>query len=403
MSRNPNPKLLIKITNRGVERIAVPERGYVIAWDERLKGFGCRVMAPDKRGKVVRSFIVNYRITGKERRISLGRYGVLSADQARDMAGDWLRDARKGIDPAKVREAKEKRLLFSELAERYITEYAETEKSVSAAKEDTRRLRKVLIPLWGKRPAEEIGQFDIVKFRNRIKKEIGHHTANRYVALLSKMFNLAVEWGVREDNPARRRKDFKPFPEEARDRWLRPDEIRRMFESLALESDPIIRGALAFLLLTGARRGEALSAKWDDIDFDAAMWRIPKTKSGKPQTIPISGQAMSVLQSLPRVDGCPWVFPGRAKDKPLTNLTRSWYKIRERAGLTDCRIHDLRRSLGSMMVQAGASLYVTQRALRHADSRVTSEVYGHLGDGPLRSAFEAVGEKVAALMRQPGP
>ena len=122
MSRNPNPKLLIKITNRAVERIAVPERGYVIAWDKELKGFGCRVMAPDKRGKVVRSFIVNYRITGKERRISLGRYGVLSADQARDMAGDWLRDARKGIDPAKVREAKEKRLLFSELAERYIAE-----------------------------------------------------------------------------------------------------------------------------------------------------------------------------------------------------------------------------------------------------------------------------------------
>ncbi len=141
-----------------------------------------------------------------------------------------------------------------------------------------------------------------------------------------------------------------------------------------------------------------MSAKWVDIDFDAAMWRISRTKSGKSQTIPISGQAMSVLQSLPRVDGCPWVFPGRAKDKPLTDLSKPWYRIRERAGLTDCRIHDLRRSLGSMMVQAGASLYVTQRALRHSDSRITAEVYAHLGDDPLRAAFEAVGEKVAALM-----
>ncbi len=191
---------------------------------------------------------------------------------------------------------------------------------------------------------------------------------------------------------------IKPAPEDPRDRWLRPDEIRRMFESLAQEHDPIIRGALSFILLTGARRGEALSARWADIDFDAALWRIPKTKAGKVQTIPLSGHAMVVLQSLPRVEGCPWVFPGRAPGKPLVNLTKPWQRVRKRASLEDVRIHDLRRSLGSMMVQAGASLYVTQRALRHSDSRVTAEVYGHLGDDPLRAAFEAVGEKVAALM-----
>ena len=386
-------KQLIKITNRAVERLTPPEHGYIIAWDKELKGFGVRLTAAG-----VRSFILNYRLRGGEQRKTLGRYGTLSADQAREVAKAWLRDAAEGIDPAKERQAQKKRMTFAELAEQYIEQHAKPEKAPTAAKEDERKLRAVLIPAWGGRPAEDITRLDVTKLRTRMKGEISHITANRYMALLGKMFALAVEWGVRPDNPAR---GIKQEPEDARDRWLRPDEIRRMFESLAQERDPIIRGALSFLLLTGARRGEALSAKWEDIDFGDARWRIPKTKAGKVQTIPISGHAMSVLQSLPRVEGCPWVFPGHKHGQPLVNLSKPWQRVRKRAGLEDVRIHDLRRSLGSMMVQAGASLYVTQRALRHSDSRVTAEVYGHLGDDPLRAAFEAVGEKVAALMGPP--
>ena len=214
------------------------------------------------------------------------------------------------------------------------------------------------------------------------------------MALLGKMFALAIEWSVQPDNPAR---GIKPELEDPRDRWLWPDEIRRMFESLNQEHDPIIRGALSFILSTGARRGEALSARWTDIDFDAALWRIPKTKSKNVQTIPISGHAMGALQSLPRVDGYPWVIPGRAPGKPLVNLSKPWQRVRKSAGLEDTRIHDLRQSFGSMMVHVGASLYVAQRELPHSDSRTTADVYGVLGDDPLGAAFEAVGEKVATL------
>lgn len=383
-------KQLIKISNRTVEKLAPPERGYTIAWDKEVKGFGIRVTAAG-----VRSFILNYRLRGGERRKTLGRYGTLSADEARVLAKAWLRDVADGIDPAKERDTQTKRMTFADLAEQYIEQHAKPEKSPTAAKEDERKLRAVLIPAWGDRPAEEITKLDVTKLRNRMRKKISHITANRYLALLGKMFALAVEWDIRPDNPAR---GIKPEPEDPRDRWLRPDEIRRMFESLTQEHDPIIRGALSFILLTGARRSEALSARWTDINFDAALWRIPKTKAGKVQTIPISGHTMSVLQSLPRIEGCPWVFPGHKHGQHLVNLSKPWQRVRKRAGLEDVRIHDLRRSLGSMMVQAGASLYVTQRALRHSDSRVTAEVYGHLGDDPLRAAFEAVGEKVAALM-----
>ena len=383
-------KQLIKITSRAVDKLVPPERGYIIAWDKEVKGFGIRVTAAG-----VRSFILNYRVRGEERRKTLGRFGPLSADEGRELAKAWLRDIAEGIDPAKERDEKVNQMTFAELAEEYIEQHAKPEKSPEAAKEDERKLRAVLIPAWGDRPAEEITKLDVTKLRNRVKRQISGVTANRYMALLSKLFALAVEWKVRPDNPAR---GIKPEQEDPRDRWLRPEEIRRMFESLAQEHDPIIRGALSFILLTGARRGEALSAKWEDIDFDAAFWRIPKTKAGKVQTIPISGHAMSVLQSLPRVDGCPWVFPGHKHGQHLVNLAKPWQRVRKRADLEDVRIHDLRRSLGSMMVQSGATLYVTQRALRHSDSRVTAEIYAHLGDDPLRAAFEAVGEKVAALM-----
>ncbi len=109
-----------------------------------------------------------------------------------------------------------------------------------------------------------------------------------------------------------------------------------------------------------------------------------------------------MLQSLPRAEGCPWVFPGRTPGKPFSNLNKPWARVRRRAGLDDVRIHDLRRSTGSLMLRGGASLYVTARALRHADARLTASVYGHIGDDPLRAAFEAVGEKVAALMGPAG-
>ena len=387
------PKLLIKITNRSVGKLVPPERGYIIGWDRSLKGFGCRVTAAG-----VRSFILNYRINGAEKRLTLGRYGALSADQARELAAAWLAGVSKGVDPARERHDRTNRPLFFEVAEWYIERHAKPRKSPTAAKEDERKLRSALIPLWGRKHAEDIGQLDIVKPHNRLKDEIGHHTANRYLALLGKLFTLSIEWGVRSDNPAR---GIKTFPEVKRDRWLRPDEIRSMFESLAQEPDSIIRGALTFILLTGARRNEALAAKWSDIDFDAALWRISETKSGKPQTIPLSGHAMGVLQSLPRIERCPWIFPGRVWGESLANLNRPWLRVRKRAGLHDVRIHDLRRSLGSLMVQGGASLYVTQRALRHSDSRVTAEVYSHLDDDTLRAAFEVVGEKVAALNLDP--
>ncbi len=383
------------ITKRLVESLR-PGAKDLWVWDSEVRGFGIKVTPTGRR-----TYFVKYRTAdGTQRKPSIGVHGKIAADVARAIAKEWLAEVAKGGDPSASRAAMRGAASFADLAERYLAEHARPYKVEATAKEDARMLRVNLLPRWAGKHVQAITRRDVARMHSEIREKIGLYSANRHLALVSKAFSLAVEWGYRPDNPA---KGVKMFRELKRDRWLRPDEIRRMFEALSQEPDPVFRGALTFLLLTGARKTEALRAKWEDIDFDSAFWRIPKPKAQKPQTIPLSGQALAVLQSLPRVAGSPWVFPGRATDKPLVNLTKSWVRVRNRAGLHDVRIHDLRRSLGAMMVQSGATLYVAQRALRHADSRTTSEIYAHLGDDPTRAAFETVGNKVAALMPSARP
>jgi integrase len=389
MARN----FVTRLSKRTIDAIARPPSGYLIAWDARLKGFGVRVTAAG-----VISFIVNYRVNGIERRMTIGRYGVLSPDEARQLASKRLGEASEGVDPLREKQKLRQGTTFRQLAELYLERHAFPRKAPLSAREDQRKLTAKLIPALGGRRVDEIERTDVVRLHNEIRKQIGPYAANRYLALLGKMLSLAVEWGVRPVNPVR---GVKPFIEEKRDRWLRPDEIRRMFEALSTEPNGMVRAALTFMLLTGCRKSEALNARWEDVDFEARTWRIPKTKAKKPQAVPLSGQALSVLQGVKRIEGCPWIFIGKSARTPLVNVNKPWARVRRLAGIPDVRIHDLRRSLGSMMVQSGATLYVAQRALRHADSRTTADVYGHLGDEPTRAAFEAVGEKVATLMRPP--
>lgn len=382
-----------RLTKRLVESLTAAEKDY-FTWDDEVRGFGLKTTP---RGRKVYYF--KYRAAdGTQRKPSIGVHGTVPVDVARTIARRWASEVALGDDPSASRAAKRDAPSFADLAERYLAEHARPYKVEAAAKEDARMLRVNLLPRWAGKHVAAITRRDVSLMHSQIRTGIGLYVANRHLALTGKLFALAIEWGYRTDHPSR---GIKMFREEKRDRWLRADEIRRMFESLGQEPEPIVRAALVFLLLTGSRKGEALSAKWADIDFDNGLWRIPKTKAGKPQTVPLSGHALSVIQSLPRVEGCPWIFPGRAAGKPLSDLAKPWSRVRTRAGLDDVRIHDLRRSLGSMMVQSGASLYVTQRALRHTDSRTTSEVYAHLGDEPTRAAFEAVGEKIAAITGGP--
>jgi integrase len=213
------------------------------------------------------------------------------------------------------------------------------------------------------------------------------YAANRLVELLSRMYTLASHWGFLDEdypNPARR---IQAFRELKRDRFVKGEEMPALADAIAAEPSPYVRAAFWFYLLTGMRKRELLRARWEDIDFHAALWRLPETKSGRVHHVPLSGKVIAILKSLPREAGNPYVIPGAQAGQPLNNIDKAWRRTRARAGLDDVRIHDLRRTAGSHLAQDGASLHLIGRILNHRDPSTTA-VYAHFQQTHERAALE---------------
>ena len=211
------------------------------------------------------------------------------------------------------------------------------------------------------------------------------YRANRLVALLRKMFNLARDWGLYDgENPATR---IQVFREEARDRFVQPEELPRLFHAIAEEPNLSVRAVLMTALLTGARRAEVLTMRWDDVSLTRAEWRIPHTKAGHPHLLPLPHALVVMFRSLPRVEGTPYVFPGQNGAGHLQNMKRAWDRIRLRAGIRDVRFHDLRRTVGSWLAGSGESLHLIGKVLNHSDVSTTA-IYARLNLSPVRQALE---------------
>ena len=152
--------------------------------------------------------------------------------------------------------------------------------------------------------------------------------------------------------------------------------------------------AIRLLLLTGARKSEVLKARWEHVRLDLRLLIVPLSKSGKPRHIPLSDEAITVIRSIPRQQGLPWLFPGHAPGKPLSDLYLFWNRLRRELGLADVRIHDLRHTFASFLVNAGHSLYEVQKLLGHGDPRTTMR-YAHLGQASLVAAAQTVSAYLA--------
>jgi len=213
-------------------------------------------------------------------------------------------------------------------------------------------------------------------------------------------------------NPVRGVILFKP---QKRERFLSGGELQRLGEVMdAAETqwnmwqsrltpgprageNPIALAAIRLLVLTGARKSEILALRWTWIDFDRCQVRLPDSKTGA-KTIPLGGPAVKVLESLPRIQGNPYVFPGDKAGSHLVGLPRIWSRIKRAAGLSDVRLHDLRHSFASFAVAAGDSLYLVGRVLGHKQTR-TTERYSHVHDDPLRAVADRTSQRIEAAMR----
>jgi integrase len=369
-----------RLTKQIIDETPFPSEGQVFMRDAELPGFALRVTKGRK------SFILEKRIHGRMRRFTIGPYGPLTVDQARKLASMHVGAIAQGDDPAQVRQDRLHEPTFGDLTEKYLERHAPRKRSAR----DDRGMLNSHLAVFRTRKLTDLNRNDVA----RVHAQVGAtapYRANRLVALLRKMFNLARDWGLHTgENPATR---IEMFREEARDRFVQPEELPRLFQAIAEEADPAVRAVLLTALLTGARRTEVLSMRWDDVSLTRAEWRIPDTKAGRPHLLPIPQALIATLRSLPRVDGNPYVFLGQNGVGRLQNMKRAWDRIRRTAGIHDVRFHDLRRTVGSWLAGSGESLQLIGKVLNHRDVSTTA-IYARLNLDPVRQALERNASKM---------
>jgi integrase len=375
----------IRLNKEAVQSLDIPASGRKYAYDTKTPGLAVCVTASKRK-----TFYLVKKVNGRPIRYRLGRCDEITVEQARKSATEKLADIARGEDPQKIRQLARKGLSMKKVLKEWIR-YAKSHKKSWKGDEFTieKFLRK-----WENRRLEDISRRDVTRLHSEIGKNNGHYMANRTLALLSAMINRAkTELKWLGENPCL---GVKPFKEESRDRFLRPDELPRLLKALN-EEPAALRDFFMLCLLTGARRSNVAAMQWREIQGD--FWRIPETKGGTAVLVPLVPEALAVIKNRREAvdEDCPWVFPSRrSKTGHLVEPKSAWKRVCKRAKLEDLRIHDLRRTLGSWLAMDGASLPIIGKALGHGENSKATAVYARLMLDPVRRQLEQTTASIMA-------
>ena len=398
-----------KISKRAVDALSPGDKDTYL-WDSVLSGFGLKVTPTG--GK---TYLVQYRLGGRKgrtRRVKIGKHGPLTPDQARQQAKHILGRVAAGHDVAEEQKQSHQSITVRKLCDLYLAEGCATKKP-STLLRDRSRIERHIKPLLGKRSVKSITRADVERFmqdvaagktatnvktgfRGRAIVTGGKGTARECVVLLGSMFTFAVNRGLRAANPAWKVKKYKARKLE---RFLSPAELARLGDALSTAQqeggNPFAVAAIRLLALTGARKSEILTLRWEHVDTERGCLRLPDSKTGA-KVIPLGAAALEALSEIPRIEGNPYVLPG-LEGRHFVGLQKAWEHIRKRAGLEDVRLHDLRHSFASVAVSGGDSLYLVGKVLGHKHAG-TTERYAHLSDDPVRAVADRTASSIAAAM-----
>lgn len=393
--------MAIKLSKRTVDA-AQPGEKDVFLFDEDLIGFGLKV-TPNGR----KTYLVQYRIRGAKKRVMIGVHGSpWTPEQARQEAGRLLGLVANGKDPAETKAVAKTIPTMSEAVERFFDEHVARKNKPSTIVEYRRQADVIIKPRLGKYRVDAIQRSHVSKFHYSL--ESTPYQANRTLALLSKMFNWMEIVGLRPDrsNPCLH---VQKFHESKRECLLSESDIAQLGQAITeAERDgwasPHAVAAMRLLILTGARLGEILSLTWDEVDIEGRALRLSDAKtikvasqSGIKKIIPLNAPALELLSILPRIENNPFVIVGKIEGHAMVNISKPWRAIRDKAGLPNLRIHDLRHVYASIGVGMGMSLPVIGKLLGHTQA-ATTQRYAHLSNDPLQKATELIGGHLQAAL-----
>jgi integrase len=402
MSAEPNPETIklkrkpvrARLTKRTLEALAVPaaaedgKPGQAWTYDTTTPRLAVCTWSTGARTW----YWVGRGCDGRMLRHKLGEYPEITPEQARKLAAKVSAGIANGLDPQQEKWRARREMLLGELLDVYLDRHAKPHKKTW---ERDRAIFELHLGDLKSRYLSSLPQGEISTLHVRIGRDHGRYTANRVLALLSKMYTFALTLGFPGPNPVR---GIQRFKEKSRDRFLSGEELGRFFAALGEETG-LFQDFFRVLLLTGVRRGNVQAMRFDQLDLEGGTWRIPETKNGQPLAVHLHAEAVEILKGrLAESDGRPWVFPGRGESGHLAEVKSAWARIVKRAGLADLRPHDLRRTLGSWQAATGASLPVIGKSLGHKSQAATA-VYARLNLDPVRAAVDTA---VAAMLAAAG-
>ena len=380
----------LTLSNRAVEKLTV-ERDTVF-WDRELTGFGVRVYPSG--GKV---YVAQARGPDGPKRVTVGRHRVLSAEQARQRAALVIARVKAGEPPVPEPLAAKHGAgpTVGELAERFLEEYAAVRYKPGTLAWTRTVVYRYIVPEFGKLALATVERTQVRELHHRLSH--APSIANMVVRTLSLMYRLAEDWGLVPEgcNPCR---SVVKYPQRKRERFLTDEEFTRLgqvLDEVATQggASPAAVSAIRLLMLTGCRKSEILTLRWEHVALDTGELRLPETKTGA-RVISLPPMAVELLAGLPRDLGSPWVIPGRHPGTHLRDLSDAWKVIRTRTGLDDVRIHDLRHSFASRALALGESLPMIGKLLGHSQVETTAR-YAHLARDTVHESAARVAESLA--------